>query len=240
MDIINFSLAKDDSYTVIYGLQTIKEHFIPIIENNDIEIKKRRDMFKTIVFDLYSFGLLAVNKRDEKSANETINTINSIVTVIIGELKVIQMEKSKNGKNEKTKLDVEEDERSMENIIADPIYAFRNIGKVAIEKELRETSASTIKVINEICLEMISLKSISNAMIATNALGSLGMLSLENELDYEVLTVIDNLMDIQKLSSENKLNRVTETAIHHHDKIRDKNEIRQNEDLEIRRKQNDN
>jgi len=53
MDIINFSLAKDDSYTVIYGLQTIKEHFIPIIENNDIEIKKRRIiMFKKIVFDL--------------------------------------------------------------------------------------------------------------------------------------------------------------------------------------------
>jgi len=176
-------------------------------------------MFKKIVFDLYSFGKLAANKRNEKSANETINTINSIVTVLIDELKVIQNDKSNNMKDETVKLDFKRNKRLIENIIADPIHAVRNIGKVAIEKELRQTPELVIEFINDICLEMISLKSISNAMFATNALKWLGMLCLRNKLEFEILTIIDNLEEIRKLSYENKLDRVTNIAIRHHDEI---------------------
>lgn len=196
MDIVNFSLAKNDSFTAIHGLQIIQEHFTPIIKNNNIEIQKRQYMFHYILIDLHAFALLAIDRRDEKSADATINSINSIISCVIDELKVIQINESNNVDENPINSEDKKKRRSFEGMIMESIYAIRNIGEIAVEKELRDTSSSATKFINDICMDMISLNSKFNINIAISSLEYLGILFTKNRMDFEIQMVLDDLREI--------------------------------------------
>ena len=197
MDIVNFSLAKNDSYTAIHGLQTIKEHVSPIINNKNNEIQNRKKILSYILIELREFGLIAANRKDEKLSKESIKTINSIITTLIDE-ELNQLLDKLNSYPKGEERDKEEIKKKVyiETMTMDSIDCIEKIGEVAIEHGLRDAVTSAISSISHIGIKMVSNHLNRPTNISTNSLGRLGVLLTKNKFDFEVFTLLEALMKI--------------------------------------------